>query len=88
MSLTNGRPGRGPVPVRARHHRPAERREHQGAGLSTATVCSKCADNCPSLVTAVQPSLSTRTAGSPMFTMGSIASTIPSASRGPRPGTP
>src|SRR6185436_2230700 len=54
----------------------------------TATVCSKCADRLPSRVTAVQPSPSTFTAGLPAFTIGSIASTIPSASRGPRPGSP
>ena len=56
--------------------------------IAESDAILKCADNCPSLVTAVQRSPSTRTAGLPMFTMGSIASTIPSASRGPRPGTP
>src|SRR6476619_1978488 len=53
-----------------------------------ATVCSKCADRLLSRVTAVQPSDSTFTAGLPAFTMGSIASTMPSASRGPRPASP
>ena len=59
-----------------------------GPSFVTATVCSKCADRLPSLVTAVQPSDSTLTAARPMFTIGSIASTMPSASRGPRPGSP
>jgi len=54
----------------------------------TATVCSKCADRLVSRVTAVHPSASTFTAGFPAFTMGSIASTMPSASRGPWPGSP
>ncbi len=54
----------------------------------TATVCSKCADRLPSRVTAVQPSASTFTAALPAFTIGSIASTMPSVSRGPRPGSP
>ena len=48
--------------------------------------CSKCADRLLSRVTAVQPSDNTFTAGLPAFTIGSIARTIPSASRGPRPG--
>ena len=83
-----------PSPGRA--HAPTVRRpaptegcvSTSGPVLVTATVCSKCADRLPSRVTAVQPSLSTRTAGFPMFTIGSIASTIPSASRGPCPGSP
>ena len=54
----------------------------------TTTVCSKCADNCLSFVTAVQPSPSTFTAGFPAFTIGSIARVIPSASLGPRPAVP
>src|SRR4029078_12710025 len=53
-----------------------------------ATVCSKCADRLLSRVTAVQPSDSTLTTGFPAFTIGSIASTMPSASRGPRPASP
>src|SRR5262249_25881925 len=60
----------------------------QGPSAITATVCSKCAERLPSRVTAVQPSASTFTAGLPAFTIGSIASTIPSVSRGPRPGSP
>src|SRR5581483_7184746 len=51
-----------------------------GSPAVTATVCSKCADKLPSRVTAVQPSASTRTACRPAFTIGSIASTIPSTS--------
>src|SRR5712691_2633038 len=50
-----------------------------GSPAVTATVCSKCA---------VQPSASTFTVGLPAFTIGSIASTMPSVSRGPRPGSP
>src|SRR5689334_2040560 len=59
-----------------------------GSPAVTATVCSKCAARLPSFVTAVQPSPSTFTAGEPAFTMGSIASTMPSASLGPCPGCP
>src|SRR5882724_4035764 len=46
----------------------------------TATVCSKCALKLPSSVTAVQPSSNTWTPGLPTFTIGSIASTMPSRS--------
>ena len=60
----------------------------QGSPAVTATVCSKCADRLLSRVTAVQPSASTLTAALPAFTIGSIASTMPSLSRGPRPGSP
>src|SRR6185436_11830845 len=59
-----------------------------GSPAVTATVCSKCADKLVSRVTAVHPSASTFTAGFPAFTIGSIASTMPSASRGPWPGSP
>src|SRR5437868_4165746 len=59
-----------------------------GPSALTATVCSKCADRLLSRVTAVQPSASTFTAGFPAFTIGSVASTMPSARRGPRPGSP
>src|SRR5580704_13795743 len=54
----------------------------------TATVCSKWAESLPSAVTAVQSSLRIFTAGPPTFTIGSIARTIPSCSRGPCPGLP
>jgi len=54
----------------------------------TATVCSKCAESLPSAVTAVHLSLRIRTPGPPEFTIGSIARTIPSCSRGPCPGSP
>src|SRR5579863_5174203 len=47
-----------------------------------ATVCSKCAEFFPSSVTAVQRSGRTRLPATPAFTIGSIASTIPSFSRG------
>ena len=54
----------------------------------TTTVCSKCADRLPSFVTAVHPSPSTFTDAFPAFTMGSMASTMPSARRAPRPAIP
>src|SRR5579863_10526990 len=59
-----------------------------GPLLVTATVCSKCAESLPSVVTAVQSSSSTLTPGPPVFTIGSIARTIPSCSFGPCPGDP
>src|SRR5262249_42218692 len=59
-----------------------------GSPAVTATVCSKCADRLPSRVTAVHPSASTFTAAPPAFTIGSIARTMPSVSRGPCPGCP
>jgi len=48
----------------------------------TATQCSKCAEGDPSVVTAVQWSDRILVSGFPRFTMGSIARTIPSFSRG------
>src|SRR6185369_12533937 len=48
----------------------------------TATQCSKCAEQDPSLVTAVHLSLRTFDSGPPALTIGSIASTMPSLSRG------
>src|ERR1700736_1655947 len=54
----------------------------QGPLAVTATQCSKCAEYDPSLVTAVQRSFSTCISGRPWFTMGSIASTMPSFNRG------
>src|SRR2546425_5899152 len=54
----------------------------------TATVCSKCAARLPSCVTAVQPSSRILTSQLPIVTIGSIASTIPARSCGPRPGSP
>src|SRR5712692_2394615 len=59
-----------------------------GSPSVTATVCSKCAARLPSLVTAVQPSSRIRTSQLPIVTIGSIASTIPGPSCGPRPGSP
>ena len=53
-----------------------------GPSAVTATVCSKCAEYFPSSVTAVHLSGLTRLPGFPAFTMGSIASTMPSLSRG------
>src|SRR5438876_2407948 len=54
----------------------------------TATVCSKWAEKPPSAVMAVHLSASTFASGEPWFTMGSIASTIPSRKRGPSPAVP
>ena len=48
----------------------------------TATQCSKCAEYEPSLVTAVHLSFNTCVSGLPAFTMGSMASTMPSFRRG------
>src|SRR3974390_1040869 len=59
-----------------------------GPFFVTATVCSKCALCVPSFVTAVQLSASTRVSERPTFTMGSIASTMPSRNFGPLPGVP
>src|SRR6266851_5044819 len=53
----------------------------------TATVCSKCAEGLPSAVSATHSSRM-RTSGRPAFTMGSMAITIPSCNRVPRPGSP
>src|SRR5580693_7648291 len=60
----------------------------QGPFAVTATVCSKCAESLPSVVTAVQSSARIFTPGPPRFTIGSIARTIPSCNRGPCPGVP
>src|SRR5271156_5155372 len=54
-----------------------------GPFFVTATVCSKCAESLPSAVTAVHSSSNTRTPGPPVFTIGSMASTMPSCSLGP-----
>jgi hypothetical protein len=48
----------------------------------TATQCSKWAEYDPSLATAVHLSFKTFASGLPAFTIGSIANTIPSRSRG------
>src|SRR5579863_6492241 len=48
----------------------------------TATQCSKWAEYDPSFATAVHLSFKTFASGFPAFTIGSIASTIPSRSRG------
>src|SRR5256712_3303965 len=59
-----------------------------GSPSVTATVCSKWAARLPSLVTAVHPSSRILTSQLPIVTIGSIASTIPGRSCGPRPGSP
>src|SRR3990170_865909 len=53
-----------------------------------ATVCSKWAARLPSSVTAVHRSGRIRTSQPPIVTIGSMASTIPGFSRGPRPASP
>src|SRR5437016_3812860 len=60
----------------------------QGPFKVTATVCSKCAEQLPSVVTAVHLSSRTLTPGPPALTIGSIAKTMPSSRRGPCPGSP
>src|SRR6476646_5673146 len=72
------------------HHAILYSRLSTSAGPSgwIAIVCSKWADKLPSTVTAVQRSSITRTAEPPMFTIGSIARTIPGCKRGPCPGRP
>ena len=54
----------------------------------TATVCSKAAESDPSSVTIDHRSSRRTTPGSPAVIIGSIASVMPSASSGPRPGSP
>jgi hypothetical protein len=49
----------------------------QGPSGITATDSSKCAERLWSIVTAVQPSSSTRTSGRPTFTIGSMAQAHP-----------
>src|SRR5262249_37540071 len=56
--------------------------------VPTATVCSKCALSEPSFVTTVQPSSFLTTSGPPTSPIGSIASTWPAISLGPRSGGP
>src|SRR5437879_2958660 len=60
----------------------------QGPFEVTATVCSKCAEQLPSMVTAVHLSSRTLTPGPPALTIGSMAKTMPSSRRGPCPGSP
>src|SRR5712691_849912 len=59
-----------------------------GSPSVTATVCSKWAARLPSFVTAVHPSSRILTSQLPIVTIGSIASTMPGRSCGPRPGSP
>lgn len=53
-----------------------------------ATECSTCAARAPSRVTTVHPSSSSRVAGRPRVSIGSMASAIPGTSRGPLPRLP
>src|SRR5437016_319468 len=71
----------------APHHNPEPERI-SGPSDPTATVCSKCALSEPSFVTTVQPTDRVRTSRRPACTIGSIASTCPAISRGPRSGGP
>ena len=50
--------------------------------------CSQCAARAPSLVTTVQWSPNTRVPGRPRVSIGSMASAVPGASRGPLPRLP
>src|SRR2546426_875286 len=59
-----------------------------GSPSVTATVCSKWAARLPSFVTAVHPWSRILTSQLPIVTIGSIASTMPGRSCGPRPGSP
>ena len=68
--------------------RPLDREDLRSRRDVTTTVCSKCAEGCPSAVLTVQPSSSTITRWAPPFTIGSIASAIPSSSTIPVPGLP
>src|SRR5690349_2733507 len=68
--------------------RPVRLVNTSGSASVTAMVCSKCAARLPSRVTAVQPSSSTFTSQLPIVTIGSMASTMPGRSWGPRPGSP
>src|SRR5262245_13102591 len=70
-----------------RHSSPPPERI-SGPSRPTATVCSKWALSDPSFVTTVQPSGRVTTSGPPTFTIGSIASTWPAISLGPRSGGP
>ena len=60
----------------------------RGPSGVTATVNSKWAARLSSSEKTDQPSSPIRTSGPPALTIGSIASTVPSSSSGPRPGSP
>src|ERR1700722_14116275 len=60
----------------------------RGPPGGTATVNSKCAGSESSWEKIAQPSPATRTDARPAVVIGSIASTMPSSSRGPLPGLP
>src|SRR5215510_4041845 len=70
------------------HGQAAIRVRTSGPSSVMAMVSSKWAAMLPSTVTAVQPSSSTCTSQEPMVTMGSMASTMPALSEGPRPASP
>src|SRR5918995_5011570 len=55
-----------------------------GPSAVTATVCSKCADNDPSAVVTVHSSSWSSVSGPPRLIIGSMASTSPGTSFGPR----
>ena len=74
------------ISVAAYQHGPVASRglvNIHGPFAVTATVCSKWAESLPSAVTAVQSSLEHLHAGPPVFTIGSMARTMPSCKRGP-----
>src|SRR3989338_2650204 len=59
-----------------------------GSFYPTLTVCSKCADNLLSFVTAVHLSPKISISCEPSLTMGSIAKTMPFFNLGPVPAVP
>ena len=67
---------------------PPARRQHRGPSGPMATVCSKWAARAPSRVEIVRRRRAGRWAGLPATMIGSMASTRPSTSRGPRPAGP
>src|SRR5690606_25437279 len=60
----------------------------RGPSSVMATVCSKCAESLPSIVTTVHLSLSVFVSGLPSVIIGSMAMVIPTRSCGPRLGEP
>jgi hypothetical protein len=60
----------------------------RGPSAVIATVCSKWAASEPSALEIDHSSSCNTTSGPPAVIIGSIANVIPSASCGPRPGSP
>jgi anti-sigma regulatory factor (Ser/Thr protein kinase) len=70
----------------ARCHRTVQTVRMRGPSSVTATVCSQCAARDPSVVTTVHSSSRILVRVVPRVSIGSMASTEPAASSGPRPG--